>query len=138
MSFTLEVKKELCGEELSRRQEKILLYGFCYCLKNNEFFTESESIKNFIKNISGAKTVITAVNRRGRNGFLFNFGSYCSKIQNTAIDSKYLDGRDESTGIFLRGAFFPPHANQSQPLGNTSQCPPMQFSTDTICMDPVD
>ncbi len=105
MSFTLEVKKELCGEELSRKQEKILFYGFCYCLKNNEFFTESESIKNFIKNISGAKTVITAVNRRGRNGFLFNFGDYCSKIQNTAIDSKYLDGRDENTGIFLRGAF---------------------------------
>lgn len=105
MSFTLEVKKELCGEELSRKQEKILFYGFCYCLRNNEFFTESESIKNFIKSISGTKTVITAVDRRGRNGFLFNFGNHCSKIQNTAIDSKYLDGRDENTGIFLRGAF---------------------------------
>lgn len=105
MSFTLEVKKEFCSEELSRRQEKILLYGFCYCLKNNEFFTENENIRDFIKNISGTKAVITNVNRRGRNGFLFNFGNCCLKTQSTAIDRKYLDGRDENTSVFLRGAF---------------------------------
>lgn len=105
MSFTVEVKKELCGEELSRRQEKILLYGFCYCLKNNEFFTESKEVKSFIKNITGNKTVITAVNRRGRNGFLFDFGDICAESGKVKLDSKYLDGRDESTGLFLRGAF---------------------------------
>lgn len=109
MSFTVEVKKELCSEELSRRQEKILLYGFCYCLKNNEFFTESEEVKNFLKNITGnkteTKTVVTAVNRRGRNGFLFDFGSAYSESGEVKSDSRYLDGRDESTGLFLRGAF---------------------------------
>ena len=105
MSFTVEVKKELCGEELSKKQEKIFLYGFCYCLKNNEFFTESESVKNFLKNITGNKTVITAVNRRGRNGFLFDFGNSYAESGRVKLDSKYLDGRDESTGLFLRGAF---------------------------------
>lgn len=105
MSFTLEVKKELCGEELSRKQAKILMYGFCYCLKNNEFFTESEIVKNYIKNIAGTKTVVTDVSRRGRNGFLFDFGNYLSKEENPKLDRKYLDGRDESTGLFLRGAF---------------------------------
>ncbi len=109
MSFTVEVKNELCGEELSKKQEKILLYGFCYCLKNNEFFTESESIKNFIKNLTTnkteAKTVITAVNRRGRYGFLFDFGNSFPESKDAKLDRKYLDGRDESTGLFLRGAF---------------------------------
>ncbi len=105
MSFTLEVKKELCGEELSRKQEKILMYGFCYCLKNNEFFTESENVKNYIKNIIGTETVVTAISRRGRNGFLFDFTDYLSKEENPKLDRKYLDGRDESTGLFLRGAF---------------------------------
>ena len=113
MSFTVEVKNELCGEELSKKQEKILFYGFCYCLKNNEFFTESESIKNYIKifiknnttNKTGSKTVITAVNRRGRNGFLFDFGKDIFEITETRLDRNLLDGRDESTGLFLRGAF---------------------------------
>ena len=113
MSFTVEVKNELCGEELSKKQEKILFYGFCYCLKNNEFFTESESIKNYIKifiknnttNKTGSKTVITAVNRRGRNGFLFDFGKDNFEITETRLDRNLLDGRDESTGLFLRGAF---------------------------------
>ena len=113
MSFTVEVKNELCGEELSKKQEKILFYGFCYCLKNNEFFTESEAIKNYIKNFiknntinkSEAKTVITAVNRRGRNGFLFDFGKDNFEITETRLDRNLLDGRDESTGLFLRGAF---------------------------------
>ena len=113
MSFTVEVKNELCGEELSKKQEKILFYGFCYCLKNNEFFTESEIIKNHIKNFiknnstnkTEAKTVITAVNRRGRNGFLFNFGKDISESSETKLDRQLLDGRDESTGLFLRGAF---------------------------------
>ena len=113
MSFTVEVKNELCGEELSKKQEKILFYGFCYCLKNNEFFTESEAIKNYIKNFiknnttnkTEAKTVITAVNRRGRNGFLFDFGKDIFEITETKLDRDLLDGRDESTGLFLRGAF---------------------------------
>lgn len=105
MSFTLEVKKELCGEELSRKQEKILMYGFCYCLKNSEFFTESENVKNYIKNITGTKTAVTDVSRRGRNGFLFDFAKYLPKGENPKLDRKYLDGRDESTGLFLRGAF---------------------------------
>lgn len=105
MSFTVEVKEELCGEELSHKQEKIFLYGFFYCLKSSEYFTESEIVKNYIKNILGTKTVVTAVSRRGRDGFLFDLESFSSKYRNSQLDTKYLDGRDESTGLFLRGAF---------------------------------
>lgn len=105
MSFTVEVKEELCGEELSHKQEKIFMYGFSYCLKSSEYFTESEIVKNYIKNILGAKTVVTAVNRRGRDGFLFDLENIYSRSKNSQLDTKYLDGRDESTGLFLRGAF---------------------------------
>lgn len=110
MSFTTDVKNELCSCDLSRRQEKILLYGFMYCLKDSmEFFTESAAVKDFIKQICQVykerKTVVTPQKRRGRDGFLIDLSEIGPDTGEARIDPKYVDGKDENTGLFLRGAF---------------------------------
>ena len=107
MSFTTDVKNELCGFDLSHKDEKIVLYGFLYCLKGQmEYFTESEAVRDYIKRLAG-DTVIYAepLQRRGRDGFLLKLDSVDFNINNFEISSDYVDGRDENTGLFLRGAF---------------------------------
>ena len=107
MSFTMDVKKELCGGGLSRRQEKTVLYGFLYCLKDHDsYFTENTDIKDFLLSISGGTAIpFTEQQRLGRSGFLLDFTSLALDPSVTAIDGSYVDGRDENTGLFLRGAF---------------------------------
>lgn len=107
MSFTIDVKNEICGCALSRRQEKILFYGFMYCLKDTkDFFTESKIVAELIRKIGREqKTVVTPVKRRGRDGFLIDLSKNGFDTGNVFISSDYVDGRDENTGLFLRGAF---------------------------------
>lgn len=107
MSFTTDVKKELCSGDLSRRQEKIVLYGFLYCLgERSGYFTESNDIKDFLCRISGEAKVPAAQHKRlGRSGFLLDFTALSFDTSITSIDNAYVDGRDENTGLFLRGAF---------------------------------
>lgn len=110
MSFTTDIKNELCSCDLSRKQEKILLYGFMYCLKEGrEFFTESAAVKDFIKQICQAynerKTVVTPQKRRGRDGFLIDLSKINIDTDEITVNPKYVDGKDENTGLFLRGAF---------------------------------
>ena len=107
MSFTTDVKKELCGGDLSRRQEKTVLYGFLYCLREqNGYFTESAEIKDFLRKTAGeAKVPWVQQQRLGKSGFLLDFTSLAFDTSNTSVDRSYVDGRDENTGLFLRGAF---------------------------------
>lgn len=107
MSFTTDVKKELCGGDLSRRQEKTVLYGFLYCLRERDaYFTESADIKDFLRRIAGESKVPFIPHKKlGRSGFLLDFTEIALDTSNTSIDSSYVDGRDENTGLFLRGAF---------------------------------
>ena len=106
MSFTADVKKELCGGDLSRRQEKTVLYGFLYCLKNDSYFTESDDIKDFLRKTAGeAKVPSTPQKKLGKSGFLLDFTALAFDASNASIDNSYVDGRDENTGLFLRGAF---------------------------------
>lgn len=104
MSFTTDVKNELCGCELSKKQEKIFLYGFAYCLKQKEYFTESTAVKDIIKRIGGGEITVRPHKRRGRSGFLLGVSDIAAD-ESTVISTKYVDGRDENTGLFLRGAF---------------------------------
>lgn len=110
MSFTTDVKNELCSCDLSRKQDKILLYGFMYCLKDSrDFFTESAVVKDFIKQICQVykerKTVVTPQKRRGRDGFLIDLSEISLDTDEVPVNPKYVDGKDENTGLFLRGAF---------------------------------
>ena len=107
MSFTTDVKNELCGFDLSHKEEKIVMYGFLYCLKEQmEYFTESEAVKDYIKRLAGDTRIYAEpIQRRGRDGFLLKLNSLDFNINNFEISSDYVDGRDENTGLFLRGAF---------------------------------
>ena len=107
MSFTTDVKKELCGGVLSRKQEKTVLYGFLYCLGDRDgYFTESVDVKDFLCRISGeAKVSAVQQKRLGRSGYLLDLTALSFDTSATSIDSSYVDGRDENTGLFLRGAF---------------------------------
>lgn len=106
MSFTTDVKNELCGFDLSHKDEKIVLYGFLYCLKEQmEYFTESEAVRDYIKRLAEDTVISEPLQRRGRDGFLLKLDSVDFNINNFEISSDYVDGRDENTGLFLRGAF---------------------------------
>ena len=107
MSFTTDVKKELCGGDLSRRQEKTVLYGFLYCLREHGgYFTEIAEVRDYLRSIAGeAKVPFTERQRLGKSGFLLDFSSLAFDTSDTSIDTSYVDGRDENTGLFLRGAF---------------------------------
>lgn len=107
MSFTTDVKNELCGFDLSRRDEKTVMYGFLYCLKDRmEYFTESAAVKDYIMRIAGEGTFLSEpFQRRGRDGFLLRPRALEFDSDSLEISSDYVDGRDENTGLFLRGAF---------------------------------
>lgn len=107
MSFTTDVKNELCGFDLSRRDEKTVMYGFLYCLKDRmEYFTESAAVKDYIMRIAGEGTFLSEpFQRRGRDGFLLRPRALEFDSDSFEISSDYVDGRDENTGLFLRGAF---------------------------------
>lgn len=107
MSFTTDVKNELCGFDLSRRDEKTVMYGFLYCLKDRmEYFTESAAVKDYIMRIAGEGTFLSEpFQRRGRDGFLLRPKELEFDSDGFEISSDYVDGRDENTGLFLRGAF---------------------------------
>ncbi|MCM1055195.1 MAG: DNA-binding protein WhiA [Bacteroides sp.] len=107
MSFTTDVKNELCGFELSHKDEKTVLYGFLYCLKEQmEYFTESEAVKDYIKRLAGDRDICAEpIQRRGRDGFLLRLDGMGFDVNNSEISSDRVDGRDENTGLFLRGAF---------------------------------
>ena len=107
MSFTTDVKMELCGGDLSRRQEKTVLYGFLYCLREQTgYYTEITEVKDFLRRIAGeAKIPFTERQRLGKSGFLLDLTALAYNSSITPIDSSYVNGRDENTGLFLRGAF---------------------------------
>ena len=107
MSFTTDVKKELCSGDLSRRQEKTVLYGFLYGLRETDScFTESADIRDFLRRIAGgSKIPFKKCQRLGKSGFLLDLSALASDASDALIDSSYVDGRDENTGLFLRGAF---------------------------------
>lgn len=111
MSFTTEIKNELCGGQLSKKSAKILLYGFLYGLRDTEsgFFTDSETVRDFVESLVG-KNCVKALKRtkQGRKGWLLKIiGEPLKKIdyKSSVIDRNYVDGSDSSTGLFLRGVF---------------------------------
>lgn len=107
MSFTTDVKNELCSYGLSKKEEKIVMYGFLYSLKKQkEYFTESEAVGEYLRKISGEKKpLISFVQRRGKDGALLKFNDNNFDFGNYDISSDLVNGRDENTGLFLRGAF---------------------------------
>lgn len=74
-----------------------------------EFFTESAAVRDFISQICQAhkerKTAVTPQKRRGRDGFLIDLSGTGFEEDGAVINPKYVDGKDENTGLFLRGAF---------------------------------
>ena len=107
MSFTTDVKNELCSYNLSKKEEKIVMYGFLYSLKEQkEYFTESEAVGEYIRKISGEKKPpVSFVQRRGKSGVLLKFDSFDYDFENYEISSDSVDGSDKNTGLFLRGVF---------------------------------
>ncbi len=106
MSFTADIKRELCECDLSHKSEKIVLYGFLYCLKDRKkYFTESPEISLFLQHISGEKAFAESCTFRGRNGFLLNFEKVPVKADDPVVNTAYVDGSDKNTGLFLRGVF---------------------------------
>lgn len=107
MSFTTDVKNELCSCDLSKKEEKIVMYGFLYSLKEQkEYFTESETVGEYLRRIFGEKKLLSATTqRRGKAGALFKFDNIGFDFEHCDISAEVMNGRDENTGLFLRGAF---------------------------------
>lgn len=106
MSFTADAKNELCGCELGKQDEKTVLYGFLYCLKQKpQYFTESKEVKNFLVRISDEAAYVSPAVRMGKKGFLFDFKDVPFDFSASEINTSIVNGADKNTGLFLRGAF---------------------------------
>ena len=111
MSFTTEIKNELCGGQLSKKASRIMLYGFLYGLRDFEtgFYTDSETVRDFVESFVGRENVkISRKTQQGRKGWSLRIVGVPVKnidYKSAAIDRKYVDGSDSSTGLFLRGVF---------------------------------
>lgn len=111
MSFTVEVKTELCEYSLSKSSEKTVLYGFLYSLRENavsSFFTEVLQLRDYLVKLGGDKYVsVFPQTKRGRAGYELDLSgaSRLFSLNSPEIDKKLVTGADERTGLFLRGVF---------------------------------
>ena len=114
MSFTTDVKCELCTTALSKKQAKIVLYGFLYALRDggaSGFYSESEKVAEYVASLcSKAGTKIVNKRKNGSWGFLVQFASAGGALKGTdvfspVISTEIVAGSDDATGFFLRGVF---------------------------------
>lgn len=106
MSFTVNVKKELCGCDLSKHDEKTVFYGFMYGLDKTRFFTESDEIKSYLMHIAGGENIRSnPAKKLGKDGFEIDFKSVSFDFSQANINQDVANGTDKNTGLFLRGAF---------------------------------
>ncbi len=106
MSFTVDVKKELCGCDLSKHDEKTVFYGFMYGLNKTRFFTESDEIKSYLMHIAGGENIrFNPAKKLGKDGFEIYFKSVSFDFSQANINQDVANGTDKNTGLFLRGAF---------------------------------
>lgn len=123
MSFSSDIKNELCRNDLSLRQKKQLVYGILYGINGSEsgqIFLQTENktiIDYFCELLAGVfKGIEIEVSQLEKKGLPF----YSLKIaeqqwlsilkaefalDNCSINPEYVDGNDVATGIFLRGVF---------------------------------
>lgn len=105
MSFTDEIKSELCGTVLPSQFAETLKYGILYGLnpekpvlqtKSGEMCACAETLfgSSAEKKISGEKIA-----------YFFSAQSITNEISNADINRSVVGGDDISTGIFLRGVF---------------------------------
>lgn len=112
MSFTNDVKKELCGNDISGELRDTFIYGLLYGFRNAEpmLITESEYVAECFKNILLSKSVIiNKLTLKNRKTYSIEIADktllekYCFASDN--INTELVNGSDIATGVFLRGVF---------------------------------
>ena len=112
MSFTSDVKRELCGCEVSDVLRDTLRYGMMYGFKGVDpyFMTHDKNVAGYVKRIFPKNSMITQITGK-RSGT-----SYCVVPQDILISLRYYyhenginrelaGSSDTEVGMFLRGAF---------------------------------
>lgn len=114
MSFTTDVKCELCSATLTKKQAKIVLYGFLYALRDggtSGFYSENSKVAEFVSSLcSRAGTKIVNKRKNGSWGYLVQFATAGGAMKGTdvfspVISTEIVGGSDDATGFFLRGVF---------------------------------
>ncbi|MGN0618851.1 MAG: DNA-binding protein WhiA [Ruminiclostridium sp.] len=112
MSFSNEVKQELCRADISSATREAFTYGLLYGFRSKKplLLTDSECTADCFKNILPPKSVIIKTPReRGGKSFsvellnrelLEKYGFFSPEI-NTSV----VNGNDIIAGVFLRGIF---------------------------------
>lgn len=112
MSFTNDVKKELCGNDISGSFKDIFIYGLLYGFRNSEpaLITESEYVAECFKNLLPKKSVdIGKIVLKNRKTYSIEIkdaellDKYC--FGSDKINTEFVNGSDIVTGVFLRGVF---------------------------------
>lgn len=114
MSFTTEVKSELCSSTLTKKQARIVLYGFLYALRDggtSGFYSENAKVAEFVAALcSRAGTKITNKRKNGSWGYMVQFAGVGGALRgidvfSPLISTDIVGGSDDATGFFLRGVF---------------------------------
>lgn len=101
MSFTDEIKNELCGSVLPASAAELLKYGIVYGLNlpNAVFRTKNTAVCTCIETLFGGKAV------KKNSSYIFDEKNIPSEYFGSEINRNIVSGDDVSTGIFLRGVF---------------------------------
>lgn len=111
MSFTIDVKNELCECVLPQSLTDVLKYGLLYPLDSEKtsFVTDSRCVENAFKELFSNSVTTEQVSRR--NGLYHKINITDSNslsdynFNDSVINRKYVSGNDIDTGVFLRGIF---------------------------------
>lgn len=101
MSFTDEIKSELCGSVLSASLTRLLKYGIIYGLnpQNLALRTKNAEVCACIETLFGGNTV------KKNSCYIFGENDIPADFLGSEINRSIVGGDDVSTGVFLRGVF---------------------------------
>lgn len=110
MSFTTDVKEELCRMDINKQATEILKYGVSYGLKSlgqTVIYTESNIVFEFIKkHFAHNITEVITQERKNSCQHTIKFDDEISKLASeTVIKREIVSAGDTEAGLFLRGVF---------------------------------
>lgn len=111
MSFTIDIKNELCECIIPQPMLDILRYGLLYCLSSDKSFllTDSRCVDMSFAELFGNDVCSEQVKRKNGQYYKISVSENALEpkfgYKEAEINRNYVSGNDTETGIFLRGVF---------------------------------
>ena len=111
MSFTIDVKNEICDCVIPISLSEVLCYGLLYCFDKDRpiLLTDSRRVEKCFGEMFGSSITSEPTMRKG--GQYYRITVNDNKLEEkfgygkALINRNYVSGNDTDTGVFLRGVF---------------------------------